>query len=164
MRKDELKPNITVHGPLFPEPVQVILSRIDRFLRNPEEYFTNTPSLPPEDREIVIDFLTRMTFKLRGDKTFYDFVKAVAGKSIRNALLLAQGQFELPVGEMKRIYYTTQRRLGYRSFSLIDGPDVVELKRMLHTLGYWRPSLTAFPAAPTIPNTRVWRISSVCMQ
>ena len=55
---------------------------------------------------------------------------------------------------MKRIYYTTQRRLGYRSFSQVEGPDVVELKRMLHALGYWRPSLAAFPAVPAIPNTR----------
>jgi uncharacterized Ntn-hydrolase superfamily protein len=69
-------------------------------------------------------------------------------------LAIDVGEHAEPVGEMKRIYYTTQRRLGHRSFSQIDGPDVVELKRMLHTLGYWRPSLTAFPAAPTIPNTR----------
>jgi hypothetical protein len=86
-----------------PDAVQVIFSRIDTFLRKPDDYFNkSTPSLPPEDREIVIDFLTRMTSRLRGDKTFYDFVKAVAGKSIRNALLLAQGLFELPVGEMRR--------------------------------------------------------------
>ena len=26
MRLEELKPNITVHGPLFPEPVQVIVT------------------------------------------------------------------------------------------------------------------------------------------
>ena len=31
----------------------------------------------------------------------------------------------------------------------IDGPDVVELKRMLHALGYWRPTLTTFPNAPS---------------
>ena len=49
---------------------------------------------------------------------------------------------------MKRIYYATSRPLGYRSFSRIDGPDVVELKRMLHALGYWRPTLAAFPNAP----------------
>ena len=36
---------------------------------------------------------------------------------------------------MKRIYYTTQRRLGYRSFSRIEGDDVIELKRMLHAAG-----------------------------
>jgi uncharacterized Ntn-hydrolase superfamily protein len=69
-------------------------------------------------------------------------------------LAIDVGEHPEPVGEMKRIFYTTQRRLGYRSFSQIEGPDVVELKRMLHALGYWRPSLTAFPAVPTIPNTR----------
>lgn len=66
------------------------------------------------------------------------------------ALAIEVGEHAEPVGEMKRIYYTTARRLGYRTFSRVDGPDVIELKRMLHTLGYWRPSLAAFPD-PTPP-------------
>jgi uncharacterized Ntn-hydrolase superfamily protein len=69
------------------------------------------------------------------------------------ALAIEVGEHPEPVAEMKRIYYTTGRRLGYRSFSQVDGPDVVELKRMLHALGYWRPSLAAFPEAPASTNT-----------
>jgi uncharacterized Ntn-hydrolase superfamily protein len=61
------------------------------------------------------------------------------------ALAIEVGEHAEPVAEMKRIYMTTSRRLGYRTFSRIDGPDVIELKRMLHALGYWRPELTAFP-------------------
>jgi molybdate transport system substrate-binding protein len=68
-------------------------------------------------------------------------------------LAIEVGEHPEPVAEMKRIYYTTGRRLGYRSFSRVEGPDVVELKRMLHVLGYWRPSLAAFPDAPPPPNT-----------
>jgi uncharacterized Ntn-hydrolase superfamily protein len=64
------------------------------------------------------------------------------------ALAIEVGEHPEPVGEMKRIYYATSRTLGHRSFSRVEGADVVELKRMLHTLGYWRPSLAAFPAAP----------------
>lgn len=70
------------------------------------------------------------------------------------ALAIDVGEHAEPVGEMKRIYYTTQRRLGYRSFSRVDGPDVVELKRMLHALGYWRPSLAAFPEPPSFSASR----------
>jgi uncharacterized Ntn-hydrolase superfamily protein len=70
------------------------------------------------------------------------------------ALAIDVGEHAEPVGEMKRIYYTTQRRLGYRTFSQVEGPDVVELKRMLHALGYWRPALAAFPETPAVPNTR----------
>ena len=70
------------------------------------------------------------------------------------ALAIEVGEHPDPVSELKRIYYTTGRRLGYRSFSQIDGPDVIELKRMLHALGYWRPSLTTFPDAPASTNTR----------
>lgn len=62
------------------------------------------------------------------------------------ALAIEVGEHAEPVAELKRIYYTTARRLGYRSFSRIDGPDVIELKRMLHALGYWRPTLETFPA------------------
>ena len=69
------------------------------------------------------------------------------------ALAIEVGEHAEPVGEMKRIYYTTGRRLGYRSFSRVEGQDVIELKRMLHTLGYWRPSLAAFPDAPPSTNS-----------
>jgi uncharacterized Ntn-hydrolase superfamily protein len=64
------------------------------------------------------------------------------------ALAIEVGEHPEPVAEMKRIYYTTSRTLGYRAFSRVEGADVVELKRMLHALGYWRPSLAAFPEAP----------------
>src|SRR6478609_6338385 len=69
------------------------------------------------------------------------------------ALAIEVGENAAPVAEMKRIYYTTGRRLGYRSFSRVDGPDVIELKRMLHGAGYWRPSLAVFPDAPASINT-----------
>ena len=68
------------------------------------------------------------------------------------ALAIEVGEHPEPVGEMKRIYYTTARRLGYRTFSKIEGADVIELKRMLHALGYWRPALAAFPEAPSNPT------------
>ncbi len=64
------------------------------------------------------------------------------------SLAIDVGEHAEPVAELKRIYYTTGRRLGYRSFSRVDGPDVIELKRMLHALGYWRPTLAVFPDAP----------------
>jgi uncharacterized Ntn-hydrolase superfamily protein len=65
-------------------------------------------------------------------------------------LAIEVGEHAEPVGEMKRIYLTTGRRLGHRTFSRIEGPDVIELKRMLHALGYWRPALAAFPAPPAV--------------
>jgi uncharacterized Ntn-hydrolase superfamily protein len=60
------------------------------------------------------------------------------------AIAIEVGEHPNPVAEMKRIYYTTQNRLGFRSFSRVEGTDVVELKRMLHLLGYWRQG-TQFP-------------------
>jgi uncharacterized Ntn-hydrolase superfamily protein len=61
------------------------------------------------------------------------------------ALAIEVGEHPEPVAEMKRIYYTTARRLGYRSFSRIEGADVIELKRMLHAVGFWRSADTPFP-------------------
>jgi len=69
------------------------------------------------------------------------------------AVAIEVGENENPVAEMKRIYYTTGRRLGYRSFSKVEGADVIELKRMLNALGYWRPSLATFPEAPPNANS-----------
>ena len=72
------------------------------------------------------------------------------------ALAIEVGENPEPVAEMKRIYYTTARRLGSRSFSRIEGPDVIELKRMLHALGYWRSNLSEFPE-PASVNTEKMR-------
>ena len=69
------------------------------------------------------------------------------------ALAIEVGENENPVAEMKRIYYTTGRRLGYRAFSRVEGADVIELKRMLHAIGYWRPALASFPDAPPNANS-----------
>jgi uncharacterized Ntn-hydrolase superfamily protein len=69
------------------------------------------------------------------------------------ALAIEVGEHPEPVAEMKRIYETTGRHLGYRSFSRIEGADVIELKRMLHAVGYWRPSLAAFPDPPAPTTT-----------
>jgi len=69
------------------------------------------------------------------------------------ALAIEVGENPEPVAEMKRIYYTTGRRLGYRTFSKVEGPDVIELKRMLHGVGAWRPQLAAFPEPPASTNT-----------
>jgi uncharacterized Ntn-hydrolase superfamily protein len=69
------------------------------------------------------------------------------------ALAIEVGENPEPVAEMKRIYYTTGRRLGYRAFSRVEGADVIELKRMLHAIGYWRPSLAKFPDAPPNANS-----------
>jgi uncharacterized Ntn-hydrolase superfamily protein len=60
------------------------------------------------------------------------------------------GQHEDPVAELRRIYWTTQRRLGYRTFSETQGRDILELKRMLHALGYWRKDLQVFPREPVV--------------
>lgn len=70
------------------------------------------------------------------------------------AVSIDVGEHEHPVAEMKRIYYKTSRRLGYRDFSEVTGPDVVELKRKLHALGYWRPELESFPEAPAFDVDR----------
>jgi uncharacterized Ntn-hydrolase superfamily protein len=59
------------------------------------------------------------------------------------------GEHPEPLQELKRIYRTTSQRLGFRSFSEVKGRDVVELKRMLHALGHFRPDLKAFPSEPT---------------
>jgi uncharacterized Ntn-hydrolase superfamily protein len=64
------------------------------------------------------------------------------------SLSIDVGEHAHPVQEMKRIYGATARRLGYREFSEIQGPDVIELKRRLQALGYWRADGEKIPQAP----------------
>lgn len=66
----------------------------------------------------------------------------------RLSLSIDVGEHPEPLAEMKRIYRATAGRLGHRSFSEVRGADVVELHRMLHALGYWRPELEAVPDPP----------------
>lgn len=66
------------------------------------------------------------------------------------SVVIDVGEHPEPIAEMERIYRTTRQRLGYRAFSEVRGPDVVELKRMLHALGYWRPELAAIPEPPEL--------------
>lgn len=65
------------------------------------------------------------------------------------SLAIDVGEHPTPVAEMRRIYYRTQGRLGHRTFSAVVGSDVVELKRMLHALGYWGKALETFPESPS---------------
>ena len=44
-----------------------------------------------------------------------------------------------PIGELRRQYDTITRNLGYRTFELIQGPDIIQLKRGLRELGDYRP-------------------------
>ncbi len=48
-----------------------------------------------------------------------------------------------PVGELRRQYDTIRQRLGYRTFRLIEGRDVAQLKTWLHGLGYFRKDTPA---------------------
>src|SRR6185503_9374689 len=70
------------------------------------------------------------------------------------SLSIDVGEHPDPVAEMKRIYDTTSRRLGYRSFSAVEGDDVVELKRMLQKTGYFRPGSPPIPELPPLDFDR----------
>ena len=44
-----------------------------------------------------------------------------------------------PVGELRRIYDTMTETLGFRRLEQFAGRDILQLKLMLHALGYYRP-------------------------
>src|SRR5690606_35963244 len=50
-----------------------------------------------------------------------------------------------PIAEMRRIYETISERLGFRTLQQEVGRDVLQLKLMLHALGYLRPEETELP-------------------
>ena len=51
-----------------------------------------------------------------------------------------------PVGEMRRIYNTISETLGFRTLEQHSGRDVLQLKMMLHGLGYFRSDSDEFPS------------------
>lgn len=50
-----------------------------------------------------------------------------------------------PVREVRRIYDTVSETLGFRTLRQFAGRDVLQLKVMLHALGYLRPEVDDFP-------------------
>jgi uncharacterized Ntn-hydrolase superfamily protein len=50
-----------------------------------------------------------------------------------------------PVAEMRRIYDTASETLGFRTLQQEIGADVVQLKVILHALGYFKPELAEMP-------------------
>ena len=70
------------------------------------------------------------------------------------SLAIDVGEHAEPVSEMKRIYRTTRRVLGYRAFSAVEGDDIVELKRLLQAAGYYRPGAPPIPDPPALDFDR----------
>jgi len=59
-----------------------------------------------------------------------------------------------PVTELRRIYDTLSETLGYRLLSRFQGNDVLQLKVILHALGYFRSGTTALEL--TDPALRIY--------
>ena len=55
-----------------------------------------------------------------------------------------------PVAEMRRIYDTISQKLGFRELRQFKGLDVLQLKVILHALGYYRPDGVVTLADPTL--------------
>src|SRR5262245_56496245 len=49
-----------------------------------------------------------------------------------------------PVGELRRIYDTASETLGFRNLEQFMGRDILQLKIMLHALGFFRPNEAEF--------------------
>jgi uncharacterized Ntn-hydrolase superfamily protein len=139
--------NYTIQGNILvgPEVLDAVAAHLDS---------TEGSSMPLAERLILA--LEAGQAK-GGDKRWGNFQSAAIRVADPNdpgrggdhiSLAIDVGEHEEPVAELKRIYYRTARRLGYRSFSEIRGADVLELKRMLHALGYWRKDLPTFPEPP----------------
>lgn len=91
-----------------PDPYQIVIDRINRFLAKPEKYFQAAQTLTPEEKNLAIWYLRKIHPKLKNGTTYREFVKNISGRNIRNALVLAQSVFQLTIGEMKRRDLTAQ--------------------------------------------------------
>lgn len=140
-------PNYTVQANIMVGP-EVIEAVADTFEK------TAGTGMPLAERMILA---IEAGQKTGGDKRWGRFQSAaikIADPNVEGrggdhiSLAIQVGENPEPVQEMKRIYYKTAYRLGYREFSEVRGNDVIELKRMLHTLGYWHNDLEVFPDPP----------------
>ncbi|MBK9926927.1 MAG: hypothetical protein IPP66_16775 [Anaerolineales bacterium] len=121
--------DIIVHQ--SPDPHQVIISRLERFLNEPDAYFKAAQTLTDEEKRLATSYLRKIYPKLKNGSAFREFIISVSGKSIRNSLVLAQSIFQLTAGEMKRrdltVHYLIRAivRFGYPQFRGYQNPRVV---------------------------------------
>ena len=99
---DELVDAVMHQGP---EPIDVIVDRLNRFYQNPAKYFDPKIGLTKEQFQLVTEFLHRMQGRITED-VFAGFIRNAAGKSVRQALLLAQGLLMVSVADMKNLDIT----------------------------------------------------------
>ena len=59
-----------------------------------------------------------------------------------------------PMGELRRIYNTLAETLGFRTLSQFQGNDIVQLKVILHALGYFKPDTAELLL--TDPSLRIY--------
>jgi uncharacterized Ntn-hydrolase superfamily protein len=64
-----------------------------------------------------------------------------------------------PVREVRRIYDTVSETLGFRTLRQFSGADVVQLKVMLHALGYFRPD--ASELSPDEPGIDIYDAEAI---
>lgn len=64
-----------------------------------------------------------------------------------------------PVGEVRRIYDTVSETLGFRELRQFSGRDVLQLKVMLHALGYFRPDAETLDLAE--PGANVYGADAI---
>lgn len=64
-----------------------------------------------------------------------------------------------PVGELRRIYDTASETLGFRTLEQFAGRDVLQLKLMLHALGFYQSGVKELPL--TGPGANVYNEETV---
>lgn len=68
-------------------------------------------------------------------------------------------EHEEPVGEIRRVYDASNEVLGFRRLEQFMGRDILQLKLMLHALGYYRPD--AKQIATTGPGANIYTEETV---
>lgn len=87
-----------------PKPIDVVLDRLQRFCAAPSKFIEPELGLTTEQNRLMTEFLQYMHQQMvsEGDEVFVSFLSSAAGKSVRLALVLAQGLVMVRVSDMKK--------------------------------------------------------------
>lgn len=84
-----------------PDPLDVVLDRLERFCASPEDYYRPELGLTREQFNLIKDFVLRIREQIRDPNPFNEFIRHASGESVRLALLLAQGLLLVRVADMR---------------------------------------------------------------
>lgn len=107
-----------------PEPINVIIFYLRKFINNKEYYFDQNKTISKDEFEFLYNYLSTVLQKIDKNNTtsqrFKKFINSLCGKCIRLAIQIADGLFYIDEEINRKLVYDENEKLIEEKFNLFD--------------------------------------------